>query len=423
MRDDLSLLARRARVLGPAYRLFYDRPLHLVRGAGARVWDADGREYLDAYNNVPSVGHCHPKVVEALSTQSAALNSHTRYLHETVVEYAEQLVAHFPDPLSQIMFTCTGSEANDLALRVARSVTGSTGIIVTQNAYHGVTAQLAEMSPSLGDANPIGTHVRMVPTPDTYRLGKAGAEKAFFKGVLDAMSDLEDKGFGVAALICDTVFASDGLFIDPRGLIKRSVVAVQSYGGLFIADEVQSGFARLGEHMWAFQRHDVVPDMVTLGKPMGAGHPIAALVSKPDLLEAFGNSTRYFNTFAGNPVSAAIGQAVLNVIDDEDLMGNARRVGADLHDQLNGLASRHRHIGDVRGQGLYVAVELVSERQTMKPWPEGVNRLLNLLREDGVLAGSCGQFSNCLKIRPPLCFTRDDSAQFVDVLNRNLSKL
>jgi len=423
MKIDPSLLERRTHALGPAYRLFYDKPLHLVRGAGARVWDVDGKEYLDAYNNVPSVGHCHPKVVEALSKQAATLNTHTRYLHETVVDFAEQLLGYFPQALSQVMFTCTGSEANDLALRVARSVTGSTGVIVTENAYHGVTSVLAEMSPSLGSANSIGADVRVVAAPDTYRLGNEGAQDALVEGVKAAITDLEDAGFGVAALICDTVFASDGIFVDPPGLLQGAVAAVQAAGGLFIADEVQSGLARPGTHMWAFERHNVVPDMVTLGKPMGAGHPIAALVSKPELLEHFGNSTRYFNTFAGNPVSAAVGQAVLNVIVDEDLMGNALRVGNQLRELLDDQLSKHAHIGDVRGSGLYAAVELVKDRETKEPWPEGIQQLLNLLRENGVLAGSCGRFGNCLKIRPPLCFSAQDAVMFVQTLDRTLSKL
>lgn len=423
MAFDSSLLARRTRVLGPAYRLFYDRPLHLVRGSGTRVWDVDGKEYLDAYNNVPSVGHCHPKVVEALCKQATTLNSHTRYLHETVVEFAEQLVGYFPQALSQVMFTCTGSEANDLALRVARSVTGSTGVIVTENAYHGVTAVLAEMSPSLGSANPIGANVRVVPAPDTYRLGLVGAKDAFEVGVKTAIADLDENGLGVAALICDTVFTSDGVFMDPPGLLKGAVAAVQAAGGLFIADEVQSGLGRPGSHMWAFERHKVVPDIVTLGKPMGDGHPIAGLISKPALLEKFGNSTRYFNTFAGNPVSAAVGKAVLNVIAEEDLMKNALQVGDHLRELLNDLAIKQAHIGDVRGAGLYAAIELVVDAETKDPWAEGVQTLLNLLRDNGVLAGSCGRFANCLKIRPPLCFSMQDATMFVEILEGCLDEL
>lgn len=423
MTPDQSLLERRGQVLGPAYRLFYDTPLHLVRGRGARVWDAGGREYLDAYNNVPSVGHCHPKVVAALSAQAAELNSHTRYLHETVVDYAERLVATFPSDLSQVMFTCTGSEANDLALRVARSVTGARGIIITENAYHGVTSILAEISPSLGASNPIGAHVRRVPAPDTYRLGIEGAAQAFAQGVRNAVADLQANGFGVAALICDTVFASDGIFVDPPGLLEPAVAAVRAAGGLFIADEVQSGLARPGAHMWAFQRHGVVPDLVTLGKPLGDGHPLAAMVARPEHLDAFGKSTRYFNTFGGNPVSAAVGRAVLEVIEEEGLMESARRVGARLLAGLQQIAPRHSHVGDVRGAGLYATLELVEDRATKTASASLNARLINLLRDEGVLVGSCGRGANCLKIRPPLCFSNQDVTRLVEVLDLCLARL
>jgi len=423
MTMDMSLLERRTKVLGPAYRLFYDRPLHLVRGQGARVWDADGREYLDAYNNVPSVGHCHPKVLAALSAQAALINTHTRYLHETIVDYAEKLVATFPQHLSQVIFTCTGSEANDLALRVARAVTGARGIIVTENAYHGVTSALAEMSPSLGASNPIGAHVRMVPAPDTFRLGVAGAAQAFLDGVQDAVVSLRADGFGVAALICDTVFASDGLFFDPPGFLAPAIAAVRAAGGVFIADEVQSGLGRPGDHMWAFQRHGVLPDLVTLGKPLGAGHPLAAMVARPGHLAAFGKETRYFNTFGGNPVSAAVGRAVLEVIHEERLMDNARNVGGFLLAELHKMAPRHAHVGDVRGGGLYATLEMVEDRTSKRPSAALNAALINALRDNGVLAGSCGKGANCLKIRPPLCFTTADATRLVETLDLCLSHM
>lgn len=423
MTADRSLLERRAHVLGPAYRLFYERPLHLVRGRGAKVWDADGREYLDAYNNVPSVGHCHPRVVAALAEQAAELNTHTRYLHENIVDYAEKLVATFPAELSQVMLTCTGSEANDLALRVARSVTAARGLIVTENAYHGVTAALAEISPSLGAANPIGNHVRLVPAPDTYRLGIEGAAAAFAEGVRAAIASLVAEGHGVAAMICDTVFASDGVFVDPPGLLAPAVDMVRAAGGLFIADEVQSGLARPGAHMWAFQRHGVLPDLVTLGKPLGDGHPIAAMVARPEHLEVFGKNTRYFNTFGGNPVSAGVGRAVLEVIAEEGLMKNAEVVGAVLMEGLHQIAPHHAVVGDVRGAGLYAAVELVADPVARTPAPAALVGLMNLLRDEGILAGSCGKVANCLKIRPPLCFSASDATRFLDTLHGCLSRL
>jgi 4-aminobutyrate aminotransferase-like enzyme len=417
-----DLIDRRTRVLGPAYRLFYDHPLHLVRGRGATVWDADGREYIDAYNNVPSVGHCHPRVVAALSAQAGELNTHTRYLHDAVIDYAEALAATFPDPLSQVMLTCTGSEANDLALRIAWSVSGSRGVIVTDNAYHGVTASLAEISPSLGPAHRGAAHVRRVPVADTFRLGTA-AEAAFLDGIRSAIASLQSAGHGVAALICDSVFASDGLFVDPPGLLARAAALVRASGGLFIADEVQAGLARSGKHMWAFQRHDVVPDLVTLGKPLGGGHPLAGLVAQPRHLDAFGRATRYFNTFGGNPVSAIVGSTVLDVIRQEQLMANADRVGEMLTAGLRDIASRHPLIGDVRGSGLFVAIDLVEEPRTKGPATSQAARLMNLLRENGVLVGLCGPALNCLKIRPPLCLTSSQATRVLEGVDSCLVRL
>ncbi len=345
-----DLIDRRTRVLGPAYRLFYDHPLYLVRGRGATVWDADGREYIDAYNNVPSVGHCHPRVVAALSAQAGALNTHTRYLHDAVIDYAEALAATFPDPLSQVILTCTGSEANDLALRIAWSVSGSRGVIVTDNAYHGVTASLAEISPSLGPAH--------------------------------------------------------------RGLS----------GGLFIADEVQAGLARSGKHMWAFQRHDVVPDLVTLGKPLGGGHPLAGLVAQPRHLDAFGRATRYFNTFGGNPVSCATGLAVLDVIEQEGLQANAAAVGEHLLQGQRELVARHAIVGDARGAGLFSGIELVRDRTSREPADTEASYVANRLRERGLLLSTDGPVHNVLNIKPPLCFSLADADRLVTELDAVLGE-
>ncbi|MDF1586810.1 aspartate aminotransferase family protein [Marinimicrococcus flavescens] len=410
------LLDRRKRLLGPAYRVLYDTPFHPIRGEGVRLYDADGAEYLDVYNNVPSVGHCHPRVVEALSRQAATLNTHTRYLHETVLDYAERLLATFPDALSNVMFTCTGSEANDLAVRVARAVTGNQGFIVTANAYHGVTASVAEMSPSLGAAIRIGDHVRVVDSPDSYRLGTANVADAFTQSVQEAIDSLTRAGMKPAAILFDSVFAADGLFTDPPGFIDGAIAAVREAGGLYIADEVQAGLARPGAHMWGFERHGIVPDIATLGKPMGNGHPLAAMIARPDLLQDFGNKTRYFNTFGGNPVSAAVGLAVLDVIHDENLMGNALEVGGYLANGLRELMNRHEFIGDVRAAGLYAAVELVSDRATKTPAASLATRIVNALRDRRVLIGLCGAHGNCLKVRPPLPFTKTDADEFLGIL-------
>ncbi|MEP6480029.1 MAG: aminotransferase class III-fold pyridoxal phosphate-dependent enzyme, partial [Rhodoglobus sp.] len=281
--DDLDLrtrelVERRARVLGSAYRLFYERPIELVRGSGTRVWDADGNEYLDAYNNVPSVGHAHPRVVEAMAKQAALLTTHTRYLSEPTIRYAEELLDTLPSAISNVMFTCTGSEANDLALRIAKYATGGTGVIVTANAYHGVTTEVAAISPSLGGLESLAAWTRVVRAP--------GTDVDLVEAVNATISELDAFGIRPAALIVDTIFASDGVYPDVPGLAK-AVAAVRKAGGLFIADEVQPGFGRLGTGMWGFDRYGIVPDIVTVGKPMGNGQPIAAVMAKPALIDEF----------------------------------------------------------------------------------------------------------------------------------------
>ncbi len=384
-----TALDRRRRLLGPAYRLLYAEPLRPVRGEGVWLIEADGRRVLDAYNNVPSVGHCHPRVVDALARQAATLNTHTRYLHDAVLDYAERLLATLPPPVSQVMFTCTGSEANDLALRIARCATGGTGVVVTANAYHGVTAALAEMSPSLGAGVPLGAHVRAVPAPRD--------PDGFARDVERAFGDLAGAGIRPAALLFDTLFTSDGVFPDPPGLVAGAVAAARRAGALVIADEVQAGLGRTGTHMWGFARHGIVPDLVTAGKPLGAGHPIAAVMARPEHLVAFGARSRYFNTFGGSPVSAAVGLAVLDVIRDEGLMARAAEAGEHLRGRLLALAARRPALGAVRGAGLYFGVDVAAG-------PAAASALVEGLRRRGVLVGLCGARADVVKIRPPLVF-------------------
>ncbi|MDJ1159184.1 aminotransferase class III-fold pyridoxal phosphate-dependent enzyme [Chelatococcus sp. SYSU_G07232] len=418
-----EMIARRRRLLGPAYRLFYANPVHVVRGEGVWLYDPDGRAYLDVYNNVASVGHCHPHVVAALSRQAAVLNTHTRYLHETILDYAERLLGHFPPGLAHVMFTCTGSEANDLALRIAKAHTGGTGFIVTRLAYHGVTDAVAGMSPSLGAAMVLGAHVRTVPAPDGYRARGRDVGADFAAGVRRALAGMRAEGIRPAALIVDTVFSSDGVFTEPPGFLAAAVAAVREAGGLFIADEVQPGFGRTGDHMWGFARHGLVPDLVTLGKPMGNGHPLAGLVARPEVLASFGERLRYFNTFGGNPVACAVGMAVLDVIEDEGLMANARAVGAHLRAGLRELATRHPLVGDVRGAGLFVGVELVRDRDSLEPATEETARLVNGLRERRILISATGPAANILKIRPPLVFSRDDADLFLTAVDDTLAEI
>ncbi len=413
-----ALIARREKLLGPAYRLFYQNPVHVVRGEGVWLYDPQGNAYLDAYNNVASVGHCNPHVVEAIARQAAVLNTHTRYLNETVVTYAERLLAKFPPALSHVMFTCSGSEANDLAIRVAKSFTGGTGFIVTELAYHGGTDAVAGLSPSFGKFVPLGEHARTVPAPDSRKIAGQQLDTAFAEGVRTAIADLQRHGIRPAALLVDTIFSSDGIFSDPPGFLKGAVDAIHEAGGLFIADEVQSGFGRTGDKLWGFERHAVSPDMVTLGKPMGNGHPIAALVTRPEVVKTFGSQSRYFNTFGGNPVSCAAGMAVLDVIERNSIQQSARDVGAYFRDRLRELATSHAAIADVRGAGLFIGVEI--EAADPSTSAQLTANIVNGMRDRRVLLSATGARANVLKIRPPLIFSKDNVDYFLQKLGEVL---
>lgn len=411
--QDAALIARREKVMGPAYRLFYQEPLHLVRGEGVWLWDKSGKRYLDCYNNVASVGHCHPKVVEAVTAQMSTLNTHTRYLHDGVVAYAERLLATMPDALGHVMFTCTGSEANDLALRITRSHLRRQGVIVTRLAYHGLTEAVSELSPSLGDFVPRGDRVRLIPAPNalTVPTEQQGARLAADLG--EAIAAMRRDGIEPAAFIVDTVFSSDGLYPDPAGFLKPAVDLIRAEGGIFIADEVQPGFGRTGEAFWGFGRHGLVPDMVTMGKPMGNGFPLSGVAMRPGLVAEFGSKARYFNTFGGNPVAAAAGMAVLDVIEGEGLQGNALRVGAFLKDGLRDIAGQVPGIVDVRGAGLFLAVEIEKDGA---PDADRAAFVVNHLRQNGVLISATGPGANVLKIRPPLVLQRAEAQMFLDAV-------
>jgi 4-aminobutyrate aminotransferase-like enzyme len=405
--SDEPLIAARERMLGPANRLFYDRPVHLVRGQGSHLFDADGAVFLDAYNNVASVGHCHPHVADAVARQLSTLNTHTRYLHGGILDYSERLLGSMPAEIDQVMYACTGSEANDLALRVAEIYTGATGVIVTADAYHGNTTAVTAISPSLGGATSLGPNVRAVPTPDSYRVPADELATRFAADVAAAVEDLRTAGFGVSALIADTIFSSDGIYPDPS-VLRPAVDIVRAAGGVFIADEVQPGFARTGDSMWGFTRHHVIPELVTMGKPMGNGLPVAAMAARADVLKPFASGVPYFNTFAGNAVSMAAAAAVLDVIESERLMLNAASVGAALRRDLAQVAAGHPRIGDIRGTGLYIGVEVVTDPDSKTPDRAGARWLVNALRERRVLLSVCGSDGHVLKIRPPLVFSMSD---------------
>jgi 4-aminobutyrate aminotransferase-like enzyme/Ser/Thr protein kinase RdoA (MazF antagonist) len=421
---DAELRARRGRVLGTALSaLTYERPLHLVRGEGARMFDPDGRAYLDAYNNVPVVGHSHPRVVAAIARQAATLNTNTRYLHRTVVELAERLVATMPPGLDTVMFVNSGSEANDLAWRLATTVTGRRGAIVTDWAYHGISAAIADLSPEEWPRGQRPAHVATIPPPDTYRRpaidGPGWPELAAAR--LDgALADLEPTRAQPAVVCVDGAFTSDGIFAPPAGYLRELVRRTREAGALFIADEVQAGHGRMGDGLWSFEAAGIVPDLVTLGKPMGNGHPVAAVVTRADIVDRFAVETEFFSTFGGNPVACAAAMAVLDIIEDEDLVANAAGVGEEIRRGIRQLAEHHPAIGDVRGRGLMIGVELVADPAARTPDARLASRVQNAMRDRGVLVGTTARAGNVLKIRPPLVVTRDDAALLLRVLEEAL---
>ncbi len=421
------LRERRARALGPSYRLFYDRPVHLVRGEGVWLWDADGRRYLDCYNNVASVGHCHPHVVGALSRQAATLNTHTRYLHDNVVRYAERLTGKFPGDLSVCYFVCTGTEANDLAIRIARVVSGHEGVIVSDDSYHGNSNVVGAASTSMYPKAEQPAWIATVPPPNGYRgefrYGTPDIGPKYAAKIDGAIAQLEQRGQGASAWLCDVIFDSNGTILPPPGYLDYTARAIRAAGGLYIADEVQSGFYRTGDEMWGFQYSQAVPDIVTLGKPIGDGHPIGAVITTPAIAAKFAERGSYFNTFGGNPVSAAVGLAVLDVLEREGVQQNVIASGKVFEAGLAQLAAKFPLVADVRGKGVFWGLEIVRDHATRAPAIAEADRIMNLLREDGFLLGRTGAFDNVLKVRPPLVFTPEHARMLLDGLDRALARV
>lgn len=423
-----DLRARRARSMGPAYRLFYRQPVHLVRGEGVWLFDADGRRFLDCYNNVASVGHCHPVVVEALCRQAHTLNTHTRYLHENVVRYAERLAATLPDPLQVCMFVCTGTEANDLAFRIARTVSGHAGAIVTEHSYHGNSLVVTELSTAEYPAGQRPAWLATIPAPDRLRgplsgdLPDRGARGAAWADT--AIGQLAARGHRPAMFMSDMIFDADGIHVAPAGYFSEVYARVRAAGGLCVADEVQSGLCRLGDHTWGFMDHDVIPDIVTMGKPIGDGHPLAAVVTTRDIAAAFAQKFHYFNTFGGNPVSAAVGLAVLDVIEGEAILANVRATGAVLGAGLRRLAADSPCVAEVRGKGLFWGLDIVTgSKDGALPDARRASDLCQGLLERGILTATCGPHDNVLKMRPPLVFGKAHAEQLLEALGACLREL
>lgn len=422
-----ELLARRAQRLGTGLTLHHDPPLHLVRGWQQYLTDAEGRTFLDLFNNVPHVGHAHPRVVEAVSRQRALLDTHTRYLHEAILDYADALVARLPRGLERVWLVNSGSEANELALRLARAATGRREVIVQEGGYHGLTTTLVAVSHHKF-AGPGGggraEWVEVVPAPDDYR-GRhrrtegedpAAVGRAWAAEVARRVEQMVAEGRPPGAFLAETFPSVAGQLVPPPGYLEGVYRAVRSAGGICIADEVQTGFGRLGDVFWGFETQGVVPDVVVLGKPAGNGMPLGVVIATREVAEAFDNGMEFFSTFGGNPVAAVAGMAVLRVIDDEGLQEAARRVGGRLLAGLRDLAAAHPVIGDVRGSGLFIGVDLVTDRVRRTPAPGAARTIRERLREEGVLIGIDGPGGNVLKIRGPLVVNDADVDHFLDRL-------
>ena len=412
-----SLALRRAR-LGPALSLSYEEPVRLESGNGVWLMDVDGNRLLDAYNNVPQVGHAHPRVTAALAAQARRLTTNTRYLVDEVAAYADRLVALLPGELSVVMFVNSGSEANDVAIQIARAVTGSRGAVITENAYHGTTAATAALSPE--ELGPAALEPWVARIGGAATLAAPDAAERVAHEVDDAFALLREEGHGPALLICDDVFASDGIFTVPPGYLRAAYERARAAGALCVADEVQAGFGRVGEAFWGFAQDNVVPDIVTLGKPMGNGHPMGAVVTTPAIAAQFAERWHFFSTFAGSPVAAAVGSAVLDVIEREHLAEQAERVGAYLRERLTEVAAAHPVVREVRGPGLFVGVELDCD----SPEREDIGRVVaNGLRRRGLLVGLTGPRLNVLKIRPPLVFSEQHADRVAAALDSTLGAL
>lgn len=427
MSDRNRLQKLRKKYLSQSFSLSYNEPLHLVRGRGQYLYDSKGNEYLDAVNNIQHVGHSHPKVTEAANEQFKKLNTNTRYLDKTILDYARALTDKLPSNLNKCYFTNSGSESNDLALRIARNHSNSKETIVLEGAYHGHVTSLIEISPYKHDG-PGGKgppeYVHVVPMPDPFRgiyRGQSSGLKyaAEVKTILDEIRSNDKR---VSAFIFEPILGCGGQIIPPNGFLSSSFKMVRDNNGVCIADEVQVGFGRMGESFWGFETQDIVPDIVTLGKSIGNGHPLSVVVTSEDLSNEFNNGMEYFNSFGGNPVSCAIGHAVLKVIEEEELQKNAFRVGNELKTLLNEVKSVHDIIGDVRGKGLFLGIEIIKDLETLEPDKQVTHKIVNEMRNRKILLSSDGPDHNVIKVKPPMVFNSSNALFLVETLDKVLSK-
>ena len=413
-----TLLQRRERLLGAGAPLFYREPVHIVRGEGVAVFDQDGRRYVDMYNNVPCVGHCHPHVVEAISEQVATLNVHSRYLHEGILDYAERLADHHHDGIESVVFTCTGTEANEVALMMARLATGGRGIVCTNAGYHGNSAAVRQLTRPKDNAG----EVRSIPFPEIYRCQAQDPLNWYLDRLREVIESFKRDGIPFAGMLLCPILANEGLPDIPPGFMAQAAELTRAAGGVFIADEVQAGLGRTGL-WWGYETQGVQPDIAVMGKPLGAGVPVAATAASRELVETFRRGSRYFNTFAASPLQAAVGNAVLDVIENEHLRTNVASVGQALRDKLKELQAGCEAMGDVRGHGLFIGVEWVQDRAAKKPDRAGAVSVVNAMKDKGFLIGNAGAFGNVVKIRPPLVFSSVDAAAFLTAFEETLGEL
>ncbi len=425
--EPASIQSAREKYINPSLSLNYEEPLHIITGRGQYLHASDGRPYLDLVNNVCHVGHCHPRVADAIARQSAKLNTNTRYLHEHLATYAERLCETMPTNLDTCFMVNSGSEANELALRLARAASGANDALVIDGAYHGHTANCIAMSPYKfngpgGDGPSDWVHV--LPMPDTYRgpYRDDDAGSAYAIEVADHIGKACADGHSIAAFFAEPILSCGGQVPLPPGYLQKAFEHVRNAGGVCIADEVQVGFGRLGEVFWGFQLHDVVPDIVVLGKPIGNGHPMGAVITTRAIADAFDNGMEFFSTFGGNPVSCACGLAVLDVIRDEVLQERAHALGQCFLEGLNELQGRHELIGDVRGQGLFLGVELVRDRKSLEPADAEATHVVNQMRDRGVLLSTDGPLHNVIKIKPPMVLDEADIEMTLGLLDSVLNQ-
>ena len=416
-----DLLELRIQSMGSS-PLFYEEPVHLVKGKGIWLYDDSGNKYMDCYNNVPCVGHCHPRVVEALSKQAGQLNTHSRYLSKVVVDYSERLMSLHADPLSVLQMGCSGTEAIEIAIKMARLATGGKGIICSNATYHGNSHETIRMT-----IGPFEPDFKRVPFPEKFRPIKADLSDEelcdlYLKEIKTAISEFSENNIPLAGMLFCSIFANEGLPNIPSGFMKKAATLVRDAGGVVILDEVQAGFCRTGS-WWGYEVNECVPDIVAMGKPMGSGYPLSGVGTSPEIAKIFHEKSYYFNTTASTPLQAAVGNAVLDVIEEEDLLGNVNSVGDYLKGKVQDFADKYDMVGDVRGLGLFVAIECVEGQGNEKPNNKLAVEFVEKMKQKGFLISNAGQFRNVLKIRPPLVFEKDHADSLCEVLEETFEEV